>query len=91
MDLHMLKLDKLDISDVRKSLFEIRERYKNNDSEPIYLCQKLSSSLQIEQFCWRFAMSSHLRRHQKSNTYKSRQKKDSLCESDPPQSPRAHT
>ena len=76
----MLKLDKLDISDVRKSLFEIRERFKGSD--PIYLSDSLSNGMTLEEFCYRFSLASHIRRHQKSNTFKTRTK-------DEPATPRA--
>ena len=80
MDLFMLKLEKLDISDVRKSLFEIRERFKKEE-EPIYLSDTLSNGMTLEEFCYRFSLASHIRRHQKSNTFKSRQNTDDLCDS----------
>lgn len=71
----MLKLDKLDISDVRKSLYEIREKFKkkqNSIGDPIYLSDKLSNGMTLEEFCYRFSLASHIRRHQKSNTFKTR-------------------
>ena len=74
-DLHVLEVEKLDISDVRKSLFEIRERYKKKDEEPIYLSEFLSSGISVENFCHKFSLASHLRRHRKSNTFKNSVKK----------------
>ena len=70
MDIQLLEVEKLDISDVRKSLYEIRERYKNKDTTPIYLSENLSNRSSIEQFCHKFSLASHLRRHRKSNAFK---------------------
>ena len=74
MDVKMESFDreKLDISEVRKSLFEIREKYKELDFQPIYLSDELSNGLSIEQFSYRFSIASHMRRHSKSNSYKSK-------------------
>ena len=68
----VLKLEKLDISDVRKSLFEIREKYKELETNPIYLSDELSNGLSVEEFAYRFSIASHMRRHSKSNSFKAK-------------------
>ncbi len=59
------------VANIRKGLASLREKWKHRSSvNPLFISDKLIAGMSIEQFCMRFVLGQHMKRHAKSSLHR---------------------
>ena len=60
-------IDEMSVAEIRKSLAAIRRDWsRHSPIHPVYTCTVLAHNMSMAEFCFRFVMGHHAKRHHKA-------------------------
>jgi len=61
-------VDRMTVADIRKALSKLRRDWSDHSQiHPIYTSTTLTHDMSMSEFCFRFVMGHHAKRHQKTH------------------------